>query len=174
MVILPRILKIKKMKKITIALLFICTTIVTFSSCESKSEGLNEKVQFDSILSELMSEHELIVEQLNFKVYQAEKERDYLQSFISYLEKNPDFHLLLIDYELSAIEKGIETYGSFSDYFVLKIHAALEAGVPRSEIQKRINKLVQLANRGNFGSDYEEKIFREGGAKALLQEIGLD
>jgi len=163
--------------KVFFFVIALISTVVIFSSCESKSGKRVKEMKNQTITEEVVrisqQEYDSLIDQgqrlKNLKEY-----NEWLEKYISNLKKNPSFFLLVLDSELSAIEKSQDPYGSFSDYFVPTIHEALDAGVSRIEIQKRINKLVQLANKGYFISSYEEELFKEGGAKAIVQAIGLE
>lgn len=111
---------------------------------------------------------------LKYEVKYLKENLEYNEKYISNLKENPLFFLLVIDAELSAAEKGKEGNGSFSDFFVPTIHEALDAGVSRIEIQKRVNRLIKLANNGLFISSYEKELFKEGGTKKIIEYIGLN
>lgn len=165
------------MKKLFFVMLFAVTVTAIFTSCESKSgkRVRDMKNITASKTTVLISQQEY--DSLKNQAQQAKYLREgneSLDKFISNLKKNPYFFLLVLDAELSAIEKNEEVHGSFSDFFIPTIHEALEAGVSRIEIQKRVNKLTKLANRGLFISSYEEELFKEGGTKAIVESIGLE
>jgi len=164
------------MKTKVLFLVIALVGVVIFSSCERKSGKMGKKLNtstHSNVVLLSQQEYDSLKGQLQLDKYLIEEKGEY-ERLVSNLKKNPNFFLFILDSELSAAEKKQESYGSFSDFFIPTIHEALEAGVSKSEIQKRINRLIQLANNGLFISSYEEKLFKEGGSKAILKEIGLD
>lgn len=160
--------------KILFFAIALISVVVIFSSCESKSGKRVREMKNNSKTIQI-PQHEY--DSLKKEVYYTqflEEELKRKENFIGNLKQNPQFFLCVLDAELSATEKGQDSYGSFSDFFIPTIHEALKAGVSRLEIQKRINKLTELANKGSFLSSYEEKLFKEGGIKAIIEAIGLD
>ncbi len=163
--------------KTKVLFLFIALiSVVIFSSCERKSGKKVKGTIVDTIPAKTisLSEHEFIVQRMRLDIKCVVDEKKNLEKFISNLKKNPEFFLFVLDTELSSAEKSEEPYGSFSDFFVPTINEALNAGVSRLEIQRRIDKLIQLANKGLFVSSYEEELFKDGGIKAIINYIGLN
>lgn len=147
------------------------SVVMILSSCESESgRRVREmKNNTEKIRVPTLNHDSLSIRVENAKYLKEELER--MQNLISRMEKDPLFYLLVLDAELLAVENGEEVYGGFTDYFVPTMLIALKAGIPRVEIQKRINKLNRLANRGLFISSYQEELFKKGGNEAIVKYI---
>lgn len=88
-----------------------------------------------------------------------------LDSLYWELETEPAFVLRQMDLALDHVERGEQKLvrGSYSDWFIPKIHDLRKAGVPKNLLQKRINRLIDLAGNGKYySSSVKETVEREG------------
>jgi hypothetical protein len=88
--------------------------------------------------------------------------------------KNPEAILWAMDYDLNEVAKGVvkgNPCGSFSDRFIPLAYDALQAGVSKKEVNVRIGRLIVLAKKGQFLSNYEADLFKDGGEKAVREYI---
>ncbi len=96
------------------------------------------------------------------------KQPDYCPK--TYESKNSADYLKWLDIDLDAIAKGNDTCGSFSDWFAPNLGNAIDTGATVSQVEKRIDRMVALAEQGKFLSSFEQEMFNrteDGGAKAV-------
>ncbi len=90
-----------------------------------------------------------------------------LHDLQEYLERDPNYLLYLMDRDLDAVERGENTRGSFSDYFVPNAVKALAAGATKKDIMTRIDRVIALAEKEIYLSGYVAQLMKEGGPAAV-------
>lgn len=94
-----------------------------------------------------------------------------MHDFREYLESDHKFFLFLMDRDLDAVERGENSHGSFTDYFVPNATKALKAGATKKDIDIRINRVIALAEKNIYLSSFVEQLMKEGGAKAIRSYV---
>jgi hypothetical protein len=141
--------------------------LVAFTGCSGDVVGDDNadvvtisKAQYDSLCYEAGR-----VEGLEDRIENQE-------NFIANLKKSPEFYLIIADAELNAAENGNQTFGSFTDFFVPILYDGYtRGGVPKEEIKKRIDRAIELAQKGKFISSYQADLYNAGGEEAIHQYI---
>jgi len=74
--------------------------------------------------------------------------------FAAVVEKNPQMAFTLIDNNLDLVEAGREVrfIGSYSDSFLPMLEAARRAGASMEDVNKRLDRVLALAQAGKYYS----------------------
>lgn len=151
-----------------IAILAVCTTILFLNN--QKKENVDEDMVSLEKYSKLENELKLSNKRIQIlQEYIIDKNSEVNQTELP--PQDPQSLLQILDQELTAAEIGVGTNGSFSDYFMPTMLTALRAGASNEAIEKRINKLIKLADDGVFLSSNLRDLYEEGGAKKVRERI---
>ena len=77
----------------------------------------------------------------------------------------------MLDQVLNDIAVGRNATGSFTDYFVPTISRAIDAGASQEEVNIRVDRLLELTERGFRYSVWFNKLLDEGGREAVRAYI---
>lgn len=118
-----------------------------------------------------LSELSEMSEQLKRLQYEVESLSQWLLKVEWYVKKDHGFYLYVLDTDLDILENGGEPRGSFSDYFVPTLDEALDVGVPTEELRIRVERVIELAERGHYYSDYLRKLMNDGGPDNVREYV---
>jgi len=85
--------------------------------------------------------------------------------------------LAAMDHDLDQIEQGGNPCGSFTDYFAINAADAITAGASRKEVDRRVARLIALAEKKIYLSGYETELAENGGTaevKKYMDDILRD
>lgn len=161
-----------------IYLSLIILVIIHFSSKEEEVAKEYQKQYFllkkeNDSLKKSHQPYESLIDLVNMKeveIRALQRDLKHADKKMEKLTGNKKFFLFLLDNELSAVEGVGKSMGSFSDFFIPTVHDALNAGNSIKEVEGRVTKLILLAEKGLFISNYEEEVFRKGGS-SLIKKI---
>lgn len=85
--------------------------------------------------------------------------------------RNSKDYLKLLDIDLNALKQGNDPCGSFTDWFVINLWEGNKAGIPKAELNARVERLIKLAEQGKFLSSYERALYEEKKAAGIREYI---